>query len=119
MSEATPKGSCTMRLETWAIPTSTLRPCSLAPRAAKCLKVETTSATSYCASMKRFPVSSLSLRAMTSVSRSNKSAIFATSSLRALKLHEVKTPESKDARAAPIASKTSVCVAWETVATTL
>ena len=64
-------------------------------------------------------MSSLSLRAIKSPSRSSRSAIFATNSLLALKLHEVNTPESKDARAAAIASSTSAWVAAETVATTL
>ena len=47
------------------------------------------------------------------------SAIFATSALRCSKLHDVKMPESKDVRAAVMASRTSSGVACETVATTL
>ena len=67
----------------------------------------------------RFPVSSLSFFAIAFKSRSSMSAIFATSALRCSKLHDVKMPESKDARAAVMASKTSSGVACETVATTL
>ena len=69
--------------------------------------------------MTRFPVSSLSFLAIAFKSRSNKSAILPTSALRCSKLHEVKIPESKDVRAAVMASRTSSCVACETVATTL
>ena len=69
--------------------------------------------------MMRFPVSSLSFLAITFKSRSSKSAILATRALRCSKLQEVKMPESKEVRAAVIASRTSSCVACETVATTL
>ena len=69
--------------------------------------------------MMRFPVSSLSFFAIAFKSRSNKSAIFETNALRCSKLQEVKMPESKEVRAAVIASKTSSGVACETVATTL
>ena len=64
-------------------------------------------------------MSSLSFLAMAFKSRSSRSAIFATSALRSAKLQEVNTPESKDARAAVIAARTSAWVACETVATTL
>ena len=69
--------------------------------------------------MMRFPVSSLSFLAIAFKSRSRMSAIFATNALRCSKLQDVKMPESKDVRAAVMASRTSSCVACETVATTL
>jgi hypothetical protein len=52
-------------------------------------------------------------------SSKNVSELNATNALRSAKLQEVKMPESKDVRAAVMASRTSSCVACETVATTL
>ena len=68
--------------------------------------------------MMRLPVSSLSFLAIAFKSRSNKSAIFETNALRSANVQEVKTPESKEVRAAVMASRTSSWVACETVATT-
>ena len=66
----------------------------------------------------RLPVSRVSREARISASRLIKSATLLTSAQRSFIDHDAYTPESKDSRAALIASRVSAAVASETIATT-